>query len=188
MKKGKIVLISGPSGVGKGTVQNVLLNDQSLNLVFSISMTTRAPRVGEEHGREYYFVTHDEFAENLARDNFLEHAEFVGNKYGTPKDKVLKLLEQGFNVLIEIEVEGAKKLLQKVDKKDIVSIYVMPPSFAELEARIRGRGTETEAKISERLARAKEELAFKGQYQYHVINDDVNRCALEIKNLIKNHK
>lgn len=187
MKKGKIVLISGPSGVGKGTVQNVLLSDESLNLVFSISMTTRAPRVGEKHGEQYYFVTDEEFNENLARDNFLEHAEFVGNKYGTPRDKVEELLNKGKNVLIEIEVEGAKKLLSKLNKKEVVSIYLMPPSFAELESRIRGRGTESEELITSRLARAKEELAFKDQYEYHVINHDVELCAQEIKEIIENH-
>lgn len=185
MKKGKIVLLSGPSGVGKGTVINELLSDKSLNLMFSISMTTRAPRPGEVNGREYFFVTREEFDAQLAANNFLEHATFVGNSYGTPKDYVYRLLEEGKNVFIEIEVEGAKSLLEKVDPSDVISIYLMPPSVEELGKRLRGRQTESEEKILDRLARYESEITFKNQYEFHVINDGLEKCIAEIKALIK---
>lgn len=185
MKKGIIVLISGPSGVGKGTILNELINDESLNLVFSISMTTRKPREREVDGQHYFFVSHDEFNENLKRNNFLEHATFVGNSYGTPKDYVFNLLDKGKNVLIEIEVKGAKQLISQVSPEQIISFYVMPPSVEELIKRLRHRGTEDEATILRRAEQFKEEVKYKDQYEYNIINDDLATCINEIKTLIK---
>lgn len=184
-KKGFIVLISGPSGVGKGTILNRLLADPELNLTFSVSMTTRSPREGEIHGKHYFFVTHDEFNEHLKRDNFLEHASFVSNHYGTPKDYVFALLNEGKNVLIEIEVKGAQKLLKNVNNDDVLSFYIMPPSTEELVLRLRGRGTEDEATIEKRAAQFNEEIKYKDQYNYAVINDDLETCINEIKTIIK---
>lgn len=184
-KKGFIVLISGPSGVGKGTILKELLADETLNLVFSVSMTTRRPRENEVHGEHYFFVTHEEFQNHIDRDNFLEHATFVNNRYGTPKDYVASLLDQGNNVLIEIEVQGAKMLLSKVLPEDVISFYVMPPTVEDLITRLRGRGTEDEPTIMKRAAHFSEEIKYKDQYQYPIINDDLEMCIAEIKAIIK---
>lgn len=183
--KGFIVLISGPSGVGKGTILEQLINDQELNLTFSISMTTRGKRVNEVDGEHYFFVSEEEFQANLARDNFLEHATFVNNSYGTPKDYVYRLLSEGKNVLIEIEVQGAKMLLEQVPPSDVVSFYIMPPSVEDLILRLRGRGTESEEVIQKRAAKYSEEVKFKNQYDYPIINDDLSVCINEIKQIIK---
>lgn len=184
-KKGFIVLISGPSGVGKGTILEQLINDKNLNLTFSISMTTRSKRVNEVHGEHYFFVSESEFEENLKRDNFLEHATFVNNSYGTPKDYVYNLLEEGRNVLIEIEVQGAKMLLERVAPEDVISFYVMPPSVEDLILRLRGRGTETEDVIQKRAAKYSDEVKFKDQYQHAIVNDDLEICINEIKQIIR---
>lgn len=185
MKKGIIVLISGPSGVGKGTILKELIANKDLNLTFSISMTTRAKREKEVHGEHYFFVSHEEFAANLKRDNFLEHATFVGNSYGTPKDYVFSLLNEGKNVLIEIEVKGAKTLISKVDPEDIISFYIMPPSVDALIHRLKHRGTEDDATIMRRAEQFKEEIKYKDQYDYAVINDDLETCIKEVTALIE---
>lgn len=185
MKKGIIVLISGPSGVGKGTILKELIANKDLNLTFSISMTTRAKREKEVHGEHYFFVSQEEFAANLKRDNFLEHATFVGNSYGTPKDYVFSLLNEGKNVLIEIEVKGAKTLISKVDPEDIISFYIMPPSVDALIQRLKHRGTEDDATIMRRAEQFKEEIKYKDQYDYAVINDDLETCIKEVTALIE---
>lgn len=184
-KKGFIILISGPSGVGKGTIIDSLLADPEFNLTFSVSMTTRAPRANEIDGEHYFFVTPEEFSQHLKRDNFLEHATFVNNSYGTPKDHVLSLLNAGRNVLIEIEVQGAKMLLENTSPNDVISFYIMPPSVDALIERLRGRGTEDEATIQKRAAKFSEEIAFKDQYQHAIINDDLTMCISEIKAIIR---
>lgn len=184
-KKGIIVLISGPSGVGKGTILEQLINDKDLNLTFSISMTTRGKRTNEVHGEHYFFVTPEEFQENIARDNFLEHATFVNNSYGTPKDYVDSLLNAGRNVLIEIEVQGAKMLLERVAPEDVISFYIMPPSVEDLVLRLRGRGTESEDIIQKRAAKYAEEVIFKDQYEHAIVNDNLDECIADIKAKIK---
>ena len=182
-KRGVLVILSGPSGVGKGTVRKILMELPDVNLFYSISLTTRPKRPGEEEGKDYYFVDKETFQKNIDDGNLLEYAEFVGNYYGTPKDKVEEMLNEGKNVLLEIEVNGTKKVLAKMP--DAVSIYLMPPNFGALESRIRGRSTEEEAIIQKRLAKAKMEMEVAGDYEYNVINDDVNRAANEIARIIR---
>jgi len=182
MKKGILVILSGPSGVGKGTVTKKIINDPDLNLYFSISMTTREIRKGEVNGVNYIFVSAEQFEEEYKKGNLLESAIFVGNRYGTPANKVEEMRNEGKNVLLEIEINGANQVMEKVP--DCVSIYLVPPSFEALEARIRGRSTESEEIIQERLSKAKCELLQKGNYKYTVLNDDVDRAAAEIKRII----
>lgn len=184
MKKGLLIILSGPSGVGKGTVRELLMKDPSLNLFYSVSMTTRNKRPHEVEGKDYYFVSKEEFLSNLNRGNLLEHAEFVGNYYGTPKDKVEKQLEEGKNVLLEIDVQGTLTVLEKM--KDCVSIFLLPPSLSSLEDRIRGRSTETEEVIEKRLDKARKELEMAKFYKYQVLNDVVSNAANKIASIIKN--
>ena len=184
MKRGLLIIMSGPSGVGKGTIREKLMEDKTLKLFFSVSMTTRSPRPGEVDGREYYFVSKDEFKRNIENDNLLEWAEFVGNCYGTPKDKVEKMRDEGKNVLLEIDVNGTSQVLSKLDRNDVISIFIAPPSLEELEARIRGRSTETDDVIKNRLAQASRELGQKDQYRFVVINDKLEDAVEEIRQII----
>lgn len=182
-KKGLLLIMSGPSGVGKGTIRELLMLDKSLNLFYSVSMTTRNMRPGEVNGREYYFVSKDEFMKNVENDNLLEWAEYVGNCYGTPKDKVEQTRFEGKNVLLEIDVKGCSNVLKKVP--DAISIFIAPPSEEELANRLRGRGTESEEVIANRVKTAKKELEYKSQYEYVVINDKLEDCVEEIRQIIK---
>lgn len=176
--------MSGPSGVGKGTIREKLMEDKSLKLFYSVSMTTRKPRPGEVDGREYYFVSRDEFEKNIANENLLEWAEFVGNCYGTPKDKVENMRDEGKNVLLEIDVNGTSQVLSKLDRNDVISIFIAPPSLEELESRIRGRSTETDDVIKNRLAQASRELSQKDQYRFVVVNDKLEDAVEEIRKII----
>lgn len=185
MKKGLLVILSGPSGVGKGTVRKKVMEDESLNLVYSISMTTRLPRNREVEGEDYYFVTQEEFQEHLDNGNLLEYCEFVGNRYGTPKDKVEQLREEGKNVFLEIEVNGANQVLSKVKDKGVISIFLMPPSLKTLEDRIRKRKSEPDEIIKERLNKGRSEIKLKSHYEYVVINDRVDKAAAKISKIIK---
>lgn len=182
MEKGLLIILSGPSGVGKGTVRKYLIEQLGMSFYYSISMTTRAPRNGEENGKDYYFVTPEEFQKKIDEGNLLEWAEFVNNRYGTPRDIVESYLEKGIDVLLEIETNGAKQVMAKCP--DALSIFLVPPSLEELEARIRGRQTETEATIQKRLAKAAEEMKLAPNYSYVVANDDVVRAATEIRDII----
>ncbi len=179
---GKLFVLSGPSGVGKGTVRDSILKDESINLVFSISMTTRLPREGEIDGVHYYFVSKEYFEEEIKKDEFLEYAKFVNNYYGTPKKEIKKLLEKGKNVLLEIEVQGAKQVMAKCP--DAITIFMMPPSFEELEKRIRGRRSEPEEIVQERLSKAKSEMQEKVKYKYVVLNDTVQNASSAIIKII----
>ena len=184
MKRGLLIIMSGPSGVGKGTIREKAMEDKSLNLFYSISMTTRNPRPGEQNGREYYFVSKEEFQRNIDNGNLLEWAEFVGNRYGTPKDKVEQMRDEGKNVLLEIDVNGTSQVLSKLDKNDVISVFIAPPSLEELEARIRGRSTETDDVIKNRLAQASRELSQKDQYRFVVVNDKLEDAVEEFKKII----
>ncbi len=183
MNKGKLIILSGPSGVGKGTVREKLFEDESLNLAYSISMTTRSPRIGEVEGKHYFFVDKDTFEKKIAEHEFLEYASFVGNYYGTPKSYVDQLLNLGKNVLLEIEVQGALQVMQKCP--EALTIFLVPPSMEELEKRIRGRRSEEEHIVQERLNKAKSEIATRDQYKHVVCNDDVLLARDEIAKIIK---
>ena len=183
-QKGLLIILSGPSGVGKETVRNRLMKIKKFDLVYSISMTTRAPRGKEVDGVDYYFVSTEEFKKHIENDNFLEYAKFVGNYYGTPKDKVEKLRKEGHNVLLEIEINGAKQVMSRINDDAMISFFLMPPSIDDLEARIRKRKTETEELIAERLKKGKEEMVMTDDYDYVILNDKVNRAAKEISDLI----
>ena len=167
-KKGTLFVFSGPSGVGKGTLNAMLFEEFGEQMAFSVSATTRAPREGEIDGKHYFFISKQEFENRIANNDFLEYAQFAGNCYGTPKSYVMSLLEQGKNVLLEIEVQGAMQVMERMP--ECVSIFVLPPSFEELERRLRGRGTETEDKIVRRLETARGELAYADKYRYQIIN------------------
>ena len=182
-KKGLLLIMSGPSGVGKGTVREKLMEDKSLNLFYSVSMTTRNMRPGEVNGREYYFVTKEEFMKQVADDNLLEWAEYVGNCYGTPKDKVEAMRLEGKNVLLEIDVKGAENVFKKVP--DVISIFIAPPSVEELRKRLRGRGTESEEVINNRVSAATKELEYQRLYKHVVINDKLEDAVEEIRQIIK---
>ena len=185
MKKGLLIILSGPSGVGKGTVRKYIMKHHSFPLEFSISMTTRAPRPTETNGVEYYFVSKEEFQRNIDEDNFLEWAEFVGNRYGTPKDKVEELRNQGKNVILEIEIMGAEQVIKKVKDDRVISFFLTPPSLKHLEDRIRKRKTESEEMIQKRLAKGRSEMAKAKNYDYIIVNDRIKRAGDEIISIIK---
>ena len=184
-KRGLLIIMSGPSGVGKGTIRREVMKDKSLNLFYSVSMTTRARRPGEVDGEDYYFVSKEEFQRNIDNDNLLEWAEFVGNRYGTPKDKVEAKRDEGKNVMLEIEVNGTTQVLEKCQGHDVVSIFIIPPSFEELENRIRHRGTESDEVIKQRVEKAKREMELKYHYEFIVLNDDLERAAEEVRDIIR---
>ena len=180
--------MSGPSGVGKGSVRKQIQKFNAIDFAYSVSMTTREPRERETNGVDYYFVSKEEFQANIDRGNFLEWAEFVGNRYGTPKDKVEELRNQGMNVFLEIEINGATQVLENVKKEHdnrVISFFLMPPSLNDLEARIRKRQTETEEIIQERLQKGAKEMAMTKNYDHIILNDRVPRAAGEIIYLIK---
>lgn len=181
--RGLLVVISGPSGVGKGTVRKALFNRAGHNLEFSISMTTRSPRIGEVDGKDYYFVSKEYFNESIEKGNLLEHAKFVNNYYGTPKDKVIEQLEQGKEVVLEIEVQGALQVKAKM--KDAVFIFIAPPSWEALEKRLVNRGTETSDIIMERLTKARNEIMLASSYDYIVINDEIENAVDKIIAIIR---
>lgn len=177
MRRGKTFIICGPSGVGKGTVVARLLASNP-NLYFSVSATTRQPRHGEVDGVHYHFLSREQFQQWIAEDAFLEHAEFVGNYYGTPKKYVDAAMDQGRDVILDIEIQGAEQVHQQ--RPEAVRIYVAPPSWAELERRLIGRGTEEMEKVRSRLERGKQEFAAASSFDYFVINDTVDNAVTEI--------
>lgn len=181
-----LIILSGPSGVGKGTVREELFKDDSLNLAYSISMTTRKPRPNERDGIDYFFVEEDDFKKKIDEDKLLEWAQFVGNYYGTPKDYVDQLLNEGKNVVLEIEVQGALQVMEKCP--EATTIFIVPPSMEELERRIRGRRTEEEKIVQQRLAKARKEIATKDEYKYVVENDDIIEAKDKIAKIIKEHR
>ena len=167
-KRGVLFVFSGPSGVGKGTLKAKLFEEFADRIAYSVSATTRGPREGEVDGKDYFFISRQEFERRVKNNEFLEHAEFAGNCYGTPSAYVEKLLDSGMNVVLEIDVQGALQVMKSMP--ECVSVFILPPSFEELEHRLRGRGTETEEKVRERLETAKRELPYAPQYDYQIVN------------------
>lgn len=185
MEKGLLIIMSGPSGVGKGTLRKLIMADKSLNLAYSVSMTTRKPREFERDGIDYFFVSQEQFDKAVENDELLEHVCFVNNSYGTPKAYVEKLQNEGKNVFLEIDVQGALKVLKNADGPHTLSFFVVPPSLDELRRRIKDRGTtETDEVIDERVARASAEIKEDKAYDYIVLNDNIQTCADEIRTLI----
>ena len=185
MHKGTLFIFSGPSGVGKGTLKELLLSEFKDHLVFSVSATTRQPREGEADGREYFFVRREDFEQNILKDGFLEHAEYAGNLYGTPRSFVERLLSEGKDVILEIEVNGAEQVMRAMPES--VSIFILPPSEQVLEERLRGRGTEDEETVKKRLLRSKEEIKRAEEYDYRIVNDDLNEAYRELKKIYLEH-
>ena len=183
--KGLLLVISGFSGAGKGTVVKRLL-EQHNDYALSISATTRSPREGEQDGREYFFKSKEEFEKMIEASELIEYARYVDNYYGTPKAYVEEQLKEGKNVILEIEIQGALNIKSMVP--DAVLLFIMPPSAKELERRLVGRGTEDEATIRARLSRASEEAQGVENYNYIVINDDVDACVETIDSIVKSEK
>ena len=181
MKKGLLIVVSGPSGTGKGTVCGELL-DSMPELAYSISATTRAPRAGEVDGKNYYFLTKERFEELISEGGFLEYANVYGNYYGTPLVKIQERLAEGNDILLEIDTQGALEVMKKCP--DGLFIFLLPPSLGELERRIRGRGSETEESLKKRLGNAKAEIAIGEKYEYVVVNDTVKKAVARIKSII----
>lgn len=182
-KRGILVLYTGSSGVGKGTIMAELMKkDPSIRL--SVSNTTRDPREGEINGVHYNFVTREQFEELIKSDGYLEYAEYCDNYYGTPKKQVEDLLDEGYNVFLEIEVQGGLQILEKYP--DILSIFILPPSMDVLEKRLRSRGTEKEEVIIKRLEEAKNEISFKDRYRFNVVNGELESAVDEVLNILHN--
>ena len=178
----KLIIITGPSGVGKGTVVKELL-DRNKDIWLSISATTRNPRIGEKDGENYYFISDEKFKDMIDKKEFLEWAQFAGNYYGTPLSTVNEKIEKGFIVLLEIEVEGAKQIKEKFP--EALSIFLLPPSKAELEKRIRNRGTEKKEAIDRRLSRADYEIASSDEFDFVLTNHDVDETVKGVFKIIK---
>lgn len=181
MNKGGVFIISGPSGSGKDTVMTELFKKMP-ELLFSISSITRAMRVGEREGEKYNFITRERFEDMLKNDRLLEHNEFVGNYYGTPREPVERAVANGQDMVIEVDVNGAAQIREKMP--EAVSIFIMPPSFAELKRRLSGRGTESEELIQKRLTSAHGEIKRAAEYDYIVVNEDITAAADDIMSVI----
>ena len=180
-KKGNLIVISGPSGTGKGTIVKEILKKDD-NLVISVSATTRSPRTGELNGKDYHFLNKDDFKALIKNDGLLEYAEYCDNFYGTPKSVVEKALNNGNDVILEIEVQGAQKIREKCP--DSVSIFVAPPSMQELRARLKNRSTESDDIIDKRTAQAAIELKCANDYNYIVVNDRLDKCVQDVLSII----
>ncbi|WP_456079396.1 guanylate kinase [Mogibacterium sp.] len=178
---GRLFVISGPSGAGKGTICKKLL--ESVDISISTSMTTRAPRPGEIDGKDYYFVTVDEFEEKIANGGMLEYARVFDNIYGTPKDMVIKQLERGRDVILEIDVQGGLQIKKKMPEQAVL-VFVLPPDLATLRQRIIDRGTETEEVIDKRFNEAINEIKLIGEYDYYVVNDELDDAVYDLSAII----
>ncbi|MCW0952607.1 guanylate kinase [Weissella ceti] len=183
MKRGVLIVLSGPSGVGKGTVRKALFEEEDIDFQYSISMTTRQPREGEVDGEDYFFVTREEFEARIEQGEMLEYAEYVGNYYGTPKSYIDATLAAGKDVLLEIEVQGAVQVKEKMPEG--AYIFLTPPDLKALKDRLIGRGTESIEVIESRVNTAKTEIGMMKRYDYAVVNDEVAAAVQRIKDVIK---
>jgi guanylate kinase len=181
LKQKHLIVFTGPSGVGKGTILRTLLARHS-DLTLSVSATTRLPRAGEIDGRDYYFLTRSQFEGMVTEGKFLEWAEFAGNLYGTPRQSVLEKIAQGGRVILEIELEGARQIRQTAP--DALQIFIQPPSLAELEARIRNRGQDSDAAIARRMARARVEIASAQEFDVQIVNNTLSATVVALEKLL----
>lgn len=184
-RKGMLLVISGPSGSGKGTLMKKLLKDDP-SFTFSVSVTTRAPREMEIQDVHYHFISNEEYDKLLAEDAFLEHATVHGNRYGTLKSEVYGQMEQGKNVLLDIDPQGALAVMEK--ERDCVSVFILPPSYKTLEERLRGRNTENEAEVTRRLGNARGEVAQLQSYSYAVVNDNLELAYEQLSSIVNAEK
>lgn len=182
-ERGLLIVFSGPSGVGKGTVRQEIFSKPDHKFEYSVSMTTRAQRPGEVDGKDYFFRSREEFEELIRNGQMLEYAEYVGNYYGTPLAYVNETLDKGIDVFLEIEVQGALQVKKKVP--DAVFFFLTPPDLNELEERLVGRGTDSEEVIAQRIERAREEIALMSEYDYTIVNDEVSLAAERVKRVIE---
>ena len=182
-ERGLLIVFSGPSGVGKGTVRQEIFSTPDHKFEYSVSMTTRAQRPGEFDGKVYFFRSREEFEELIRKGQMLEYAEYVGNYYGTPLTYVNETLDKGIDVFLEIEVQGALQVKKKVP--DAVFIFLTPPDLNELQERLVGRGTDSEEVIAQRIERAREEIALMSEYDYAIVNDEVPLAAERVKRVIE---
>ena len=185
MTRGKLFVISGPSGVGKGTICKKIF-ERDNNIRFSVSMTTRDPREGEVEGKDYFFVTKEKFEELLAEGQLLEHNKFVDNYYGTPRGPVVEWMDEGHDVLLEIDYHGAFQVREAYP--EAVLVFIAPPSVEELRARILGRGSETPEQLENRLAQAMDDLAQADEYDYLVVNDDIETAVWKVQQIMRIEK
>ena len=182
-ERGLLIVFSGPSGVGKGTVRQEIFSKPDHKFEYSVSMTTRAQRPGEVDGKDYFFRSREEFEELIRNGQMLEYAEYVGNYYGTPLTYVNETLDKGIDVFLEIEVQGALQVKKKVP--DAVFIFLTPPDLNDLQERLVGRGTDSEEVIAQRIERAREEIALMSEYDYAIVNDEVPLAAERVKRVIE---
>ena len=175
---GRLIVLTGPSGVGKGTLVRSLLQSHP-ELYLSVSVTTRSPRPGEINGKNYYFVNREQFEQMIAQEQLLEWAQFAGNCYGTPRQQVEEKIQQGKSVLLEIELEGARQI--RTSFPEAMRIFILPPSMQELEQRLRGRGQDSEEAIARRLRRAEEEINAAGEFDFKIVNDNFETALKDIE-------
>lgn len=183
MSKGRLFIVSAPSGCGKGTILAEVFKDRKV--YYSVSCTTRGPREGEKEGVNYHYITEKQFSQMIEENGFLEYAQFSGNYYGTPKKAVMEKLEQGIDTVLEIETNGAFQVKEKIP--EAVMIFILPPSISELERRLRKRGTEDEATIAKRVSEAEGEIKRSFEYDYVIMNDDLDPAIADFKEIIDNY-